>query len=410
MYNYDDNNWSLDIAEPQYSKITLLGDKACFQKESFAKAIIRHITKDVEAGKTYKFSVKLSMENVQSVIYPYAIVGFMAENGSFLERIFANNTDKSGTEKELVFTVPENTVALRIELGLKGCGKVQWQIPTVEECEKPEVKKAKLASVYVPTCSTLEEALDKIVKGVDKAAGEHKADLVALSEVIYDFGAGLPIPETSENLREGGTFLNAMKAKAKQYSCYIVANLHEKDDDNHYYNTSVLIGRDGEIVGKYSKTHNSMSEFEKGLTPGNEYPVFDTDIGKIGMLICWDAYFPEPARMLTQNGADLIVVSTVGDAAYRHVARAMENGVYVLVSGNHFANLNNCGILPCKIIDPQGHVLSQTINENSPAVAEVDLGYKLRTGYLSIPGTMTDPHNIYANDRRPDIYKQLSEF
>ena len=409
MYQFNENNWSVDIAEPQYSTVSLNGDTACFEKNSFAKAIIRYVTKDFEVGKTYRFSVKLNPEKVESVIYPYAIVGFMAENGGFLERIFANNTTKEGCEKELVYTVPEGTVAVRFELGFKGCGKVTWQIPSVEECDKPEVKKAVLASVYVPTCPTLEIALEKIIHAVDKA-GEKNPDLIALSEVIYDFGAGLPIPETAENIKEGGTFLNAMKEKAKQYSCYIVANLHEKDDDNHYYNTSVLIGRDGEVVGKYSKTHNSMSEFEKGVTPGNEYPVFDTDIGKIGMLICWDAYFPEPARILTQNGADLIVVSTVGDAAHRHIARAMENGVYVLVSGNHFANLNNCGILPCKVIDPQGHILSQTINENDPAVAEVDLGYKLRTGYLSIPGTMTDPHNIYANDRRPDLYVQMSEF
>ena len=409
MYQFNESNWSVDIAEPQYSSVSLNDDTACFEKNSFAKAIIRCVTKDFEVGKTYRFSVKLNPEKVESVIYPYAIVGFMAENGGFLERIFANNTTKEGCEKELVYTVPEGTVAVRFELGFKGCGKVTWQIPSVEECDKPEVKKAVLASVYVPTCPTLEIALEKIIQAVDKA-GEKNPDLIALSEVIYDFGAGIPIPETAENIKEGGTFLNAMKEKAKQYSCYIVANLHEKDDDNHYYNTSVLIGRDGEVVGKYSKTHNSMSEFEKGVTPGNEYPVFDTDIGKIGMLICWDAYFPEPARILTQNGADLIVVSTVGDAAHRHIARAMENGVYVLVSGNHFANLNNCGILPCKVIDPQGHILSHTINENNPAVAEVDLGYKLRTGYLSIPGTMTDPHNIYANDRRPDLYKQMSQF
>ena len=408
MYQFNENNWTIDIAEPQYSSVSLNNDTAYFEKNSFAKAIIRH-TEKAESGKTYKFSVNLKYEDIQSVIYPYAVVGFQKKTGEFIERTFANNTDFKGNTKELVFTVPEETENLVIDLGLKGSGKVEWQIPTVEECAKPEAKKAVLASVYVPTCHTLEEAFEKIIYAVDKA-GEKKPDLIALSEVIYDFGAGLPIPETSENIKEGGTFLNAMKEKAKEYSCYIVANLHEKDDDNHYYNTSVLIGRNGEIVGKYSKTHNSMSEFEKGVTPGNEYPVFDTDIGKIGMLICWDAYFPEPARIITQNGADLIVVSTVGDAAHRHIARAMENGVYVLVSGNHFANLNNCGILPCKIIDPQGHILSQTINENDPAVAEVDLGYKLRTPYLSIPGTMTDPHNIYANDRRPELYKQISEF
>jgi len=408
MYHFNADNWIVDIAEPSFSTVSLDGDTAVFEKKSFAKAIIRH-TEKAEVGKTYRFSVNLNYEDIQSVIYPYAMVGFQMENGDFIERTFANNTDSRGNTKELVFTVPEGTNNLVIFLGLKGRGKVIWQKPTLTECKAPGVKKAKLASVYVPTCNTLELALEKIIAGVDEA-GRKGADLIALSEIIYDFGAGIPIPEVAENLKEGGTYLNAMKLKAKEYGCYIVANLHEKDDDNHYYNTSVLIGRDGEIVGKYSKTHNSMSEFEKGVTPGEEYSVFDTDFGKVGMLICWDAYFPEPARMLTQNGADLIVISTVGDAAYRHVARAMENGVYVLVSGNHYANLNNCGILPCKVIDPQGHILSQSMDEKSCAIAEVNLKDKLLTGYLSIPGTFTNPHNIYANDRRPELYRQISEF
>ena len=409
MYKFNEINWALDIAEPKYSSVCLKEDKAVFEKNSFAKAIIRHEDESIEPGKTYKFNVNLTFEGIQSVIYPYAIIGFMDEDGNYIKRFFANNTDNSGNSKEIVFTVPEGTVTLTVELGLKGSGKVIWEVPSVEECPAPEVKKAKLASVYISTCKTLETALENIVVGVDKA-GQSGADLIVLSEVIYDFGAGIPIPETAENIKEGGVFLNAMKAKAKEYGSYIVANLHEKDEDNHYYNTSVLIGRDGEVIGKYRKTHNSMSEFEKGVTPGEEYPVFDTDIGKIGMLICWDAYFPEPARILTQNGAELIVVSTVGDAAFRHIARAMENGVYVIVSGNHFANLNNCEILPCKIINPKGEILAQTINNCDVAMAEVDLKDKDLIGYLSIPGTYTIPANVYKNDRRPELYKQISEF
>ena len=77
MYQFNENNWSVDIAEPQYSTVSLNGDTACFEKNSFAKAIIRYVTKDFEVGKTYRFSVKLNPEKVESVIYPYAIVGFM---------------------------------------------------------------------------------------------------------------------------------------------------------------------------------------------------------------------------------------------------------------------------------------------------------------------------------------------
>ena len=409
MFEFNEKNWNIDIAEPKYSSVYLDGDKAIFEKNSFAKATIFCEDSQVKGGNTYKFSVSLAMEGVKSVIYPYAILGFVGNDGNYIQRFFVNSTDQSGTKKEIVFTAPQGTEKMIVHLGLKGSGKLTWNIPSLTECQAEIRKKAKLASIYIPTCTTLREALDKIILGVDNA-GKMGADLMILSEVIYDFGAGLPIPETAENISEGGTYLNAMKAKAKEYGSYIIANLHEKDDDNHYYNTSVLIGRDGEIIGKYRKTHNSMSEFEKGITPGEEYPVFDTDLGKIGMLICWDAYFPEPARILTQNGADLIAVSTVGDAAFRHVARAMENGVYVIVAGNHFANLNDCGILPCKIINPKGEILSQTNDICGVAMAEVDLKDKELMPYLSIPSTYTIPANIYKNDRRPEHYKQMSEF
>lgn len=409
MYRFNESNWISDIQEPDLCTIEFMDNKAVFEKSCFSKAIVRCLKQNVETGKTYKFRVELTHRNIQSVIFPYAIVGFANKDGGFINRIFANNTDESGNCKELVFTVPEETVALRIELGLKGSGRVEWSVPSVTECTSNESVKAKLASVYVNSYNDLDTAFEKIIAAVD-VAGKEKPDLMVLSEVIYDLTAGVPISETSENLKTGGRLLNAIREKAKEFHSYIVLNLHEKDDENRYYNTSVLIDRAGEIVGKYRKTHNSMSEFEKGISPGNEYPVFDTDFGKLGMLICWDLYFPEPARILAQNGADIIAVSTVGDSAYRQISRALENGVYVIVSGNHYANKNEHGILPCKIIDTNGIILSQTMSETEPAIAQIDVKDKGRTGYLSIPSTFTDPHNVYMNDRRTDLYGQISEF
>lgn len=65
------------------------------------------------------------------------------------------------------------------------------------------------------------------------------------------------------------------------------------------------------------------------MVAGDKYEVFDTELGKIGMLICWDSYFPETARAMALRGAEIILISTAGNPTHRHFARAKENGVYV---------------------------------------------------------------------------------
>ena len=70
--------------------------------------------------------------------------------------------------------------------------------------------------------------------------------------------------------------------------------------------TSALIGPDGKLVGKYRKVTLPRGEIEAGITPGHDYPVFDTRFGKVGMMICYDGFFPEVARALTIKGAEVI--------------------------------------------------------------------------------------------------------
>ena len=76
------------------------------------------------------------------------------------------------------------------------------------------------------------------------------------------------------------------------------------------YNTAVLIDRDGLLVGKYRKVNLPYDEFEDGITPGSDYPVFQTDFGKVGMMICWDSQFPDAARALAGGAAGRAESST----------------------------------------------------------------------------------------------------
>lgn len=127
---------------------------------------------------------------------------------------------------------------------------------------------------------------------------------------------------------------------ARQYGMYIAANYYEKDGNN-IYNTSFLLDRNGDLTGKYRKVHPADGERWR-VIGGREYPVFETDIGKIGFAICYDLIFPEHCRSLTMNGADIIIHQTqgwgigafteTGEAMIR--TRAAENSVYMIVAKN----------------------------------------------------------------------------
>jgi len=82
---------------------------------------------------------------------------------------------------------------------------------------------------------------------------------------------------------------------AKQHGLYIVAGLIERDR-HQLFNVAVLIGPDGKVAGKYRKVCLPGGEYDKGMSAGDDYRVFDTRLDRIGMMICYDGFFPEVAR------------------------------------------------------------------------------------------------------------------
>lgn len=352
----------------------------------------------------FAFTVDYETDECGNEFSAYAIVSLYRRDGSAIKRFYADNESADGKEKKVCkFYAPSECVRIGVELGLKGRGEVRFYNPCICAAKPNKERKVRIASTRLEAAGTTEQALKNIENVVDKA-GRRGTDIILMSEVINDFGCGLPISETAETL--DGRYCTLMRQKAVKYNTYIVMNFHEKDEEG-FYNTSLLIDRQGNIAGKYRKTHISFSEWEKGVVQGDELPVFDTDFGRVGMLICWDMYFPEPARILTLKGAELILVSTVGDPAFRHVSRAMENGVYVAVSGSQYHNLNDCKIKPSKIIAPDGEILAQTDEIGEAAIAEIDLNDKKQIYWLSIPAAYSEPNNVYMSERRPELYKNI---
>lgn len=110
-----------------------------------------------------------------------------------------------------------------------------------------------------------------------------------------------------------GPYIKKASALCKELSIYLVLGFLEKDDSN-LLNTAILLDPDGDIIGKYSKTH-----FAQGYTinpgcyiTGEEYPVFNTPFGKVGMIICYDRQLPEPTRIIALKGAQVLFVPSYG--------------------------------------------------------------------------------------------------
>ena len=125
------------------------------------------------------------------------------------------------------------------------------------------------------------------------------------------------------------------------------------------------------MIGKYRKVTLPRSEITAGVTPGHEYPVFDTRFGKVGMMICYDGFFPEVARQLAINGAEVIAWPVWGCNPLLAKARSCENHVYVVSST--YTDWRKTDWMISGVFDHYGDVIARADEFGTVAIAEVDL-------------------------------------
>jgi len=187
------------------------------------------------------------------------------------------------------------------------------------------------------------------------------ADVILLPEGITVVGTGKHYPDVAETIP--GPTTERLAQVAREKNSYIVAGIYERDGAA-IYNTAVLIDRTGRFIGKYRKVYLPREEIEGGLTPGNDYPVFRTDFGKVGMMICWDLQYADPARALALRGAEMILMPIWGGNETLAKARAIENQVFLVSSGYDY---------PTSILDPNGELLAIARDQGTVASATIDL-------------------------------------
>ncbi len=296
--------------------------------------------------------------------------------------------------------VAEGCNKVRIELWLKGrYANVRWFAPSLIPANPPTPRVIRVANAFLESIHgrTLDGNKERILKAIDRAAAV-KPDIITLSESMYHFGTGVSAPDAALSVND--PFIAQIREKAKEYSAYIIFNLCLKEGVE-YFNASLLINRGGDIVGIQRKTHLTVTEYECGLTPGDGYEVFETDFGIIGMQICWDHYFANPEEALNEKGAEIVFVSSIGDANEKSVARAMDSGVYYVICGHHNENAHGWGA--SRIIDPLGRIVAHSDNENEVVYADIDLNKKIRRGGLSLGAPKTSVKATYKFERHPII-------
>jgi N-carbamoylputrescine amidase len=262
--------------------------------------------------------------------------------------------------------------------------------------------------------------LDKALAGIASAA-KKGADVVCLQELFRT--RYFPQSEDAENFKLAETIpgptTDALGRLAKKKKVVVIGSVFEQRSAGIYHNTAVVIGADGSIMGKYRKMHipDDPCFYEKFyFTPGDlGFLSFDTAVAKIGVLICWDQWFPEAARLTALSGAEILFYPTaIGwlRSEPSNVAKAQRNAWELVQRGHAVANgiyvavpnrVGREGKLKfwggSFVAGPSGEIIAQAGREREEVlIAPCDLE-KIAEARQSWP---------FLRDRRIDAYGSLT--
>jgi len=266
------------------------------------------------------------------------------------------------------------------------------------------------------TLATIKKAMiDKHLKLIEQAA-KKKTQILCLQEIFYGpyFCAEQNIRwyELTEKIPNGPT-TELMQTLAAKYKMAIVVPIYEEEMTGLYYNTAAVIDADGKYLGKYRKHHIPHvwpGFWEKFyFTPGDGgYPVFQTKFAKVGVYICYDRHFPEGARCLGLNGAEIVFNPSATVAGLSEYLWELEQPAHAVANGYFVGAINRVGKeKPWNIGEfygssyfctPRGKIIAQgSRTKDEVIVADLD---------LDMIAEVRKTWQFYR-DRRPDSYGQI---
>ena len=252
------------------------------------------------------------------------------------------------------------------------------------------MEKIKIAAIQMSTVADKMENVRTVKAYLEKIKDENP-DFVILPEMFC-------CPYQTENFpiyaeKEGGPVWQQLSGYAKQYGIYLIGgSMPEKDAEGNVYNTSYIFDREGKQIGKHRKVHLFDIDVKGGqtfkesdtLTAGDSDTVFDTEFGKIGVMLCFDIRFPELSRMMVNDGAKVIFVPaafnmTTGPAHWElsFRTRALDNQIYMV--GCAPARDVSAGYISWGhsiVTDPWGRVTGMLDENEGILLAELDMDYE----------------------------------
>ena len=268
---------------------------------------------------------------------------------------------------------------------------IKNEAPTLEDLLKRQ-------SLAIDECFRMIE--DAAAAGADIAVTTETVNgCIALGDVRFAY------PEVYEGL-DGHTVKRFSEA-ARSHGMHIVAGLL-LTIDGKTYNCAVLFDNEGQIIGLHKKVHLPAGE-ELCVSAGDRFDVYETKLGKIGMLVCWDLQYPEAARELALGGADLIVCPTLGWEKTYGLARAYENSVTIAAAmanwGSEYGEFGD----PACIVSNMGRIVAEGPRAGAAVVtADVDIQKEPLPQYNS--ELFYPSHSMRKTrfvQRRPDTYRLI---
>ncbi|MEK9135911.1 MAG: nitrilase-related carbon-nitrogen hydrolase [Bacteroidota bacterium] len=275
-------------------------------------------------------------------------------------------------------------------------------------------------------CS-LSESPDKSIEVIKKSmidkhigfieeAGKKGVQILCLQEIFYGpyfcaeqktkwYGSVERIPD--------GSTVKLMQELARKYQMVIVVPIYEEEMTGVYYNTAAVIDADGSYLGKYRKHH--IPQVDPGFwekfyfRPGNlGYPVFNTRYAKVGVYICYDRHFPEGARILGLNGAEIVFNPSATVAGLSEYLWELEQPAHAVANGYFVGAINRVGTeAPWNIgefygksyfCNPRGKIIAQGTRDKSELVVadlDLDMIQEVRSVWQ------------FFRDRRPETYQAI---
>jgi beta-ureidopropionase len=257
-----------------------------------------------------------------------------------------------------------------------------------------------------------EANIEKHMKFLDQA-GKKGVQIVCMQEIFtgpyFCAEQNTRWYDATEKIPDGPT-TRLMQEVAKKYSMVVISPIYEEDETGVYYNTAAVIDADGTYLGKYRKSHiphTAPGFWEKFyFKPGNlGYPVFKTKYADIGVYICYDRHFPEGARELGLNGAEIVFNPSATVAGLSEYLWKLEQPAHAVANAFFVGAINRVGTeKPWNIgefygqsyfCDPRGQIVAQASRDKDELItADLDLD-KIR-----------EVRNVWQfyRDRRPETY------